>query len=106
MRIAPLLALSLVACKGAPTPPSLALTSGVAAPISGCPYAYTTPAKTAAPVKDDGTVGAAPTPKNLHLAWVGPPTTTITITWETDFATRGTVVEYGPTQGYGTKVPG
>src|SRR5260370_28071844 len=86
--------------------PSLALTNGVPVTPDGCPFTVTTPAETTAPVKDDGAVGAAPTPRNLHLAYVGDPKTTISVTWATDVGTRGTTLEWGADASYGHEAPG
>ena len=75
-------------------------------PIDGCPFSITTPNETTAPVKDDGAVGAAPDPRDLHLAYVGDPKSTISVTWATDVGTRGTTLEWGADTSYGHKTPG
>lgn len=93
-------------CGGAGEP-SLALTDGVAVALEGCAYSFQTPKETTAPVKDDGAVGTtAVDPRNLHLAYVGDPKTTIAVTWSTGIDTRGTVVEWGADASYGHKTPG
>lgn len=92
-------------CGGSPAP-SLALTDGVAVAIAGCPFTVTTPKETTAPVKDDGTVGSAPDPRNLHLSYVGDPKSSISVTWATDVGTRGTTLEWGADTSYGHKTPG
>jgi predicted phosphodiesterase len=96
---------ALVGCGGSP-PRSLALTDGVVVPLDGCSFSVTTPKDTTAPVPDDGTVGAAPTPRNVHLAYPGDPTTTMVITWSTDVPTRGTQVDWGADSGYGHTTKG
>lgn len=99
--------LALLLAAGCSNPaPSLALTNGVPVTIDGCPFTITTPAETTAPVKDDGAVGANPTPRDVHLAYVGDPTTTISVTWATDVDTRGTTLEWGADTSYGHKTPG
>jgi hypothetical protein len=83
------------------------LTNGVDVPIAGCPFTIHTPAETTAPVMDDGTVGTtAPDPRDLHLAYVGDPTTSISVTWNSDVATRGTTLEWGADTSYGHKTAG
>lgn len=104
MRIAPLCVLLAAGCSN--SPPSLALTDGVQVQIDGCPFTITTPAETTAPVKDDGAVGMMPAPKNVHLSWVGDPTTTMSVTWATDVGTRGTTLEWGADASYGHRTPG
>jgi hypothetical protein len=98
-------ALGWVGCGGS-SPPSLALTSGSTVSIDGCPFSITTPNETTAPVKDDGAVGTAPDPRNLHLAYVGDPKSTISVTWATDIDTRGTTLEWGADASYGHKTAG
>ncbi len=44
---------------------------------------------------DTATLGAAPTPTNVHVTWPAAPTSTIAMLWQTDPATRATVVQYG-----------
>jgi 3',5'-cyclic AMP phosphodiesterase CpdA len=44
---------------------------------------------------DTGTVGADPTPKNIHLSFVGPADTTFTVNWRTDPETTATQLLYG-----------
>lgn len=101
-----LLLLAAVAGCGGSSPPSLALTNGVPVTIAGCPFTVTTPAETTAPVKDDGAVGVAPDPLHVHLAYVGDPKTSISVTWATDVGTRGTTLEWGADTSYGHKTPG
>jgi calcineurin-like phosphoesterase family protein/purple acid phosphatase-like protein/iron/zinc purple acid phosphatase-like protein C len=86
--------------------PSLALTDGEVVEIDGCPFTIKTPAETTEVVKDDGHVGMLPTPRNLHLAYVGDPKTSISVTWATDVTTRGTTLEWGPDINYGHKTKG
>src|SRR5437764_1360915 len=103
MRSSLLCLASLVACAGCngTAAPSLALTSGVEVSIDGCPFGIKTPNETTAPVKDDGAVGALPDPRDLHLAYVGDPKSTISVTWATDVGTRGTTLEWGADTSYG-----
>src|SRR5207247_11125191 len=105
MRLLLLASLALLGCGGGEAP-SLALTDGVVVTRDGCPFTVTTPRETTAPVKDDGAVGAQATPRNVHLSYVGDPTTTMAITWATDVPTRGTVVEWGADAGYGHQTHG
>jgi len=106
-RLLPLVVGSLSLFAGcSDSPPSLALTTGVEVKIDGCPFSITTPNETTAPVMDDGAVGAAPDPRNLHLAYVGDPQSTISVTWATDVGTRGTTLEWGADTGYGHKTKG
>ncbi len=86
--------------------PSTDLTNGVAAPLTSCPYTFTTPAQTTAPIADDGFVGATPAVRNVHLAWVGDPTSSMVVTWATDFDTTGTQLELGADASYGQKFSG
>jgi acid phosphatase type 7 len=104
MRVTCLSLLLLAGC-GA-SEPSLALTDGVAVEIAGCPFSVTTPKETTAPVEDDGAVGMAPAPRDVHLAYVGDPKTSISVTWATDVGTRGTVLEWGADASYGHKAKG
>jgi hypothetical protein len=100
------LCLALVAgCSGS-SAPSLALTTGVTVPIDGCPFSITTPNETTAPVMDDGSASATPDPRDLHLAYVGDPKSTISVTWATDIGTRGTTLEWGADTSYGHKTKG
>lgn len=101
-----LVSLLVAAGCGGSSPPSLALTDGVPVQIDGCPFTVKTPAETTAPVKDDGAVGVAPAPRNLHLSYVGDPKTSISVTWATDVGTRGTTLEWGADTHYGHKTPG
>ena len=89
-----------------PHAPSLALTTGEVVEIPGCPFTVTTPNETTAPVKDDGSVGTAPTPIDVHMAYVGDPKSSISITWATDVGTRGTELEWGADASYGNKTKG
>jgi hypothetical protein len=100
------LVLALAAGCGSTAAPSLELTTGSEVTIDGCPFTITTPNETTAPVKDDGSVGAAPDPKDVHLAYVGDPKSTISVTWATDVGTRGTTLEWGPDTSYGHKTKG
>ncbi len=100
------LCLALLAGCGGSSPPSLALTTGVEVTIPGCPFTITTPNETTAPVQDDGSVGATPDPRNVHLAYVGDPTSTISVTWATDVGTRGTTLEWGADTSYGHTAKG
>jgi hypothetical protein len=86
--------------------PSTVLTSGVTVQLPGCAYTFTTPDQTTAPTNDDGFIDAMPTARDLHLSWVGDPSTTTTITWNGDFGTTSTLVEYGATSAYGQKASG
>src|SRR6478672_1774576 len=97
-------ALATIGC--GPSPPSLELTTGSEVEIEGCPFKITTPNETTAPVKDDGSVGVAPDPRDLHLAYVGDPKSTISVTWATDIGTRGTTLEWGADTSYGHKTKG
>jgi len=99
------LAVASAGCGGS-SAPSLELTTGVEVKIDGCPFSITTPNETTAPVMDDGAVGAAPDPRNVHLAYVGDPTSTISVTWATDIGTRGTTLEWGADTSYGHKTKG
>ncbi len=98
------LVLSIAACGS--SPPSKMLTNGVAVKIPGCSYAFTTPIETTPPSKDDGRVGAMPAPRSIHVSYVGDPTTSAAVAWNTDFDTTGTTLEWGPTAAYGTKTAG
>jgi acid phosphatase type 7 len=100
------LVLALAAGCGSSAAPSLELTTGSEVTIDGCPFTITTPNETTAPVKDDGSVGAAPDPKDVHLAYVGDPKSTISVTWATDVGTRGTTLEWGADASYGHKTKG
>jgi len=84
----------------------MALTTGVEVEIPGCPFTITTQNETTAPVKDDGSVGAAPDPRDQHLAYVGDPKSSISVTWATDVGTRGTTLEWGADTSYGHKTKG
>jgi len=44
---------------------------------------------------DRSTFGAAPAPTSVHVTWPADPATTIAFLWNTDRATRATVVQYG-----------
>ena len=105
MRIAWLPLVLLAGC-GGPSEPSLALTDGVTVDIDGCPFSITTPKETTAPVKDDGAVGTAPDPRNVHLGFVGDPETSISVTWATDIGTRGTRLQWGADASYGHETRG
>src|SRR5947209_5322848 len=87
----------LTGCSSKPAADPLALTPGVAVSPPGCPYTFTTPNETTQPVNDDGSFGAVADPRDLHLSWVGDPTSSVTVTWATDVATRSTALDYGAT---------
>jgi hypothetical protein len=94
-------------CSSSSSPPSLEpVTEGVQLQPAGCDFTVTSPREATAPHQDDGTVGAEPTPRNVHLSFVGDPKTTMTVTWATDVATRGTVVEWGADASYGHTTKG
>jgi hypothetical protein len=79
---------------------------GVKIEPAGCDFSVTSPPEATAPVKDDGAVGAEPTPRNIHLAYVGDPKTSMAVTWATDVPTRGTIVEWGADASYGHTTKG
>src|SRR4051812_15989999 len=88
-------------------PPSLQpLDQGITIAPKGCGFTVTSPRQATEPRLDDGVRGPDPTPRNLHLSWVGDPQTTMTVTWATDVDTRGTVVEWGKDAGYGHTTEG
>jgi hypothetical protein len=90
-----------------PVPPSLEpTTTGVKIEPEGCPFSVTSPKEATAPHKDDGAVGPDATPRNIHLAYVGDPKSSIAVTWSTDVPTRGTIVEWGADAGYGHTTKG
>ena len=86
-----LCAIAAAGCGGR-SAPSMDLTNGVVVATPGCSYTFTTPAQTTPPTMDDGFVSKMGAPSNVHLTWVGDPTTTMVVTWETDFDTTGTIV--------------
>src|SRR4051812_19079849 len=92
-------------CSDSPSlapPPSLEPSAeGVKIEPEGCSFSVVSPREATAPHHDDGVVGLEPTPRNIHLAYVGDPKTTMTISWSTDVPTRGTIVEWGADASYG-----
>lgn len=46
-------------------------------------------------LRDTSTFGAMPEPRNVHVNFAGPPSTSAAILWSTDFDTRATVVQIG-----------
>jgi len=49
---------------------------------------------------------AGQAPQYIHLSWQHDPTTTMTVMWNTNTNVTDSVVEYGPTNKYGTSVTG
>ena len=80
---------ALAGC-GGHSSPSVMLTNGVSVHPPGCSYAFTTPIETTAPTDDDGFFSATPNLRSVHLTWVGDPTTTMVVSWVTDFSTTAT----------------
>lgn len=50
--------------------------------------------------------GAAPTPSQTHLGWIGDPSSSVAILWRTDADTLATRVEIGTNPSFGTTVDG
>jgi len=64
--------------------------------IDGCDYSITTRMGAEPPRKASETRGTDPTPRHVHLGFVGDPKTSIVAQWRTkDEITRGTVIRYG-----------
>ncbi len=48
----------------------------------------------------------SPSPDQIHLTWTGDPATTVTIQWRTDLSVTDSMVDYGPTDAYGSSAAG
>ncbi len=88
-----LLTLAVAGCvKGNPINENTALEGGTLA-VPGCPYSITSKLGAEVPVLSLGAFGNDPTPKNIHLGFVGEPKTTMVAEWRTmdDTTLAGTV---------------
>ena len=63
---------------------------------TGCAHTVTAPVGTTGNYRDDrSTFGAAPEPRRVHVSWPADPATAAAFVWQTDAATRASVVQYG-----------
>lgn len=73
---------------------------GSGAPVTSytpksCDYAVSLPDSVEDATMDGREVGAEPTPKNVHVSWAGPPSSSFAVNWGTGLDTRLTQVLYG-----------
>jgi hypothetical protein len=82
------------ACSGEEDEPAFTGTGGKLA-IDGCDYSITTRMGAEAPRKASNKKGADPTPRQVHLGFVGDPRTSVVAQWRTqDETTTATVIRY------------
>jgi len=96
MRALPLLLIA-AACGSDPDPGDDEFTDiGGTLAIDGCGYSITTRRGAEPPTYATATVGTDPTPRLVHLGFVGDPKTSIVAQWRTvDETTRVTTIRYG-----------
>ncbi len=62
----------------------------------GCAYQVTNTARSGfIYLRDTSTFGPMPEPRNVHVNFAGPPSTTAVLLWATDFQTRASVIQIG-----------
>lgn len=86
------------ACGGDDAPDDDVFTdTGGTLAIDGCGYSVTTRMGAEPPRKARDTIGEDPTPRHVHLGFIGDPKTSMVVQWRTkDETTRATVIRYAP----------